>query len=324
MESKLVLTKEYEDFKDDWEENYGSCLCGVTPAPCCSCTHEGNPLSLENNPHAWVEEGGSMESTMQDGPERIEPRAGKWDTEIPEKWAIGIDVVVVNKGLNFSTDIDTAKILGLTTYKNQDGYAPSNGVAYKLIGKWLDLFGIECKDTGIQYIINKMGLMTMGAALESNKIQAEGTVEAVQVYCSLYSPTVKWDAMPVNTCEFINKPVDNEAEKSIMNTIKPTKRQEGNIMSKINRSTVQANLIDLDSAINVADSLVFSIDLVVEEGKVQEAIQDFIRQNEEFEFAMTYHNEKRIDTLNLDALERHGREVMLREVTISDLHWEIK
>lgn len=36
-------------------EDYGSgnCVCFLGCAPCSSCTHPGNPVNLEEDPHAW-------------------------------------------------------------------------------------------------------------------------------------------------------------------------------------------------------------------------------------------------------------------------------
>jgi hypothetical protein len=33
---------------------HGNCSCHIRP-PCPSCTHEGNPLNLEETPEAWGE-----------------------------------------------------------------------------------------------------------------------------------------------------------------------------------------------------------------------------------------------------------------------------
>lgn len=49
---KKVLKPEYRDIVEDFEVNYDSCTCHICP-PCNHCTHEGNPLNLEETPDAW-------------------------------------------------------------------------------------------------------------------------------------------------------------------------------------------------------------------------------------------------------------------------------
>jgi hypothetical protein len=423
---KKVLTEEYQDLKDEWEGHYGSCTCGITPAPCSSCTHDGNPLSLENNPEAWKDEeplplldkdtargrttkqlkaahrdgiyichgssayyrallkfierpdirlvGSSwlnnsskgfdaskpvyvdhavkltlvqedllkrfkstvnkeecMDSKKEDGPTIVTANSGKWagvcagvghgsldEFCIPtrplqsfnsseagkgvlasDKWMLGLDVLVVDEGRSYTTYVSKAEELGLSRYKR--GEAPLDGKVYTLVSKLDQYCGIECKATGNQYIVEDGGL---NFQLGRSTAVVQGTTEKMMIEGKLS--------------------VDNEVEESSINTNNQTKTKEGNIMTTVNRTTVTANLIDLDSGVGVEDSLVFTLDLIVQDGKVQEAIQDAIRQNERFEEAMLHHNNVRSDTVNLDALERHGREVMLREVKISDLHWEIK
>lgn len=59
----LVLTPEGEEllckFCDDCGIG-GNCSCHISP-PCCSCTHPGNPLSLECDPSLWEEEWGGFD-----------------------------------------------------------------------------------------------------------------------------------------------------------------------------------------------------------------------------------------------------------------------
>lgn len=49
---KKILKPEYQAIVADFEETYHSCTCHVCP-PCNYCTHEGNPLCLEETPDAW-------------------------------------------------------------------------------------------------------------------------------------------------------------------------------------------------------------------------------------------------------------------------------
>jgi hypothetical protein len=276
--------------------------------------------------------------------ETIKPNKGNWDVSSvsvgngslqidgcnvylgmfpSDGWMIGVDVVVHDRGRNFKTYVSKAIELGLTNYLHGD--LPKGGL-YTLVAKSGIFIGIECKKTGIQYIVAEDGL-GLSPIPEPEALQGTFSVTSAP-----NAPPMKWDEMPPTELQEEDKAlhsklvnyVDNELEKSIMNTNNQTKTKEGNIMTTVNRTTVTANLIDRDSGIDVEDSLVFTLNLIVQEGKVQEAIQDAIRQNEAFEDAMLNHNCVRADTVNLDALERHGREVMLREVKISDLHWEIK
>lgn len=46
------LTYDAQMYYDDWKE-YGGCRCFQGNAPCSSCTHEGHPISLEENDEAW-------------------------------------------------------------------------------------------------------------------------------------------------------------------------------------------------------------------------------------------------------------------------------
>ena len=46
------LTYDAERLYNDWEE-HGGCSCHTGCAPCSSCCHEGNPISLEENDEAW-------------------------------------------------------------------------------------------------------------------------------------------------------------------------------------------------------------------------------------------------------------------------------
>ena len=52
----LELMPWAQDAAYDFFVEYGSgnCSCHISP-PCGSCTHEGNPLNLENTPEAWDE-----------------------------------------------------------------------------------------------------------------------------------------------------------------------------------------------------------------------------------------------------------------------------
>ena len=46
------MTCDAERLYSDWKE-IGGCSCHTGGAPCSSCTHEGNPISLEENDDAW-------------------------------------------------------------------------------------------------------------------------------------------------------------------------------------------------------------------------------------------------------------------------------
>lgn len=46
------LTYDAECLYNDWQE-IGGCSCHTGCAPCSSCTHDGNPISLEENDEAW-------------------------------------------------------------------------------------------------------------------------------------------------------------------------------------------------------------------------------------------------------------------------------
>jgi len=50
-----VLTEWGEDVYSEWQD-IGGCSCHLGGAPCQSCTHEGNPISLEENDEAWYED----------------------------------------------------------------------------------------------------------------------------------------------------------------------------------------------------------------------------------------------------------------------------
>lgn len=47
-----VLKQEYQEMYDDWYENYDGCSCHINP-PCSYCTHEGNPIGLNETAEAW-------------------------------------------------------------------------------------------------------------------------------------------------------------------------------------------------------------------------------------------------------------------------------
>lgn len=51
------LKPEYQDLADEFEDLYGDrgCTCFINP-PCGYCTHEGNPIALEEDPDAWMQE----------------------------------------------------------------------------------------------------------------------------------------------------------------------------------------------------------------------------------------------------------------------------
>lgn len=53
--TKLYLKPTYKKLQDEYNEmlHHRGCSCHISP-PCALCTHEGHPLSLENNPNAWV------------------------------------------------------------------------------------------------------------------------------------------------------------------------------------------------------------------------------------------------------------------------------
>lgn len=52
------LKPEYQQLADDFElvdTVYGGCCCHINP-PCSWCTHEGNPLNLEEDDEAWEDD----------------------------------------------------------------------------------------------------------------------------------------------------------------------------------------------------------------------------------------------------------------------------
>jgi hypothetical protein len=56
------LTYDAQMYYDDWKE-YGGCRCFQGNAPCGACTHEGHPISLEDNDEAWeLDEGWSRKN----------------------------------------------------------------------------------------------------------------------------------------------------------------------------------------------------------------------------------------------------------------------
>lgn len=53
-----VLKPEWQDLADEfqsYEDIHGGCSCFINP-PCSWCTHEGNPLNLEEAEEAWEDE----------------------------------------------------------------------------------------------------------------------------------------------------------------------------------------------------------------------------------------------------------------------------
>lgn len=47
-----VLKPEYRAMYDDWYYNFDGCSCHINP-PCPYCTHEGNPIGLNETADAW-------------------------------------------------------------------------------------------------------------------------------------------------------------------------------------------------------------------------------------------------------------------------------
>lgn len=50
----MVLKPEYQDLYEEWETMAmdGGCTCFINP-PCSYCTHDGNPMGLNDNDDAW-------------------------------------------------------------------------------------------------------------------------------------------------------------------------------------------------------------------------------------------------------------------------------
>lgn len=66
--SKLFLLPWAEDLAYDYNKHHNSvgCCCHNGSAPCVDCTHEGNPLNLENTPEAWGTESEYLLATVSD------------------------------------------------------------------------------------------------------------------------------------------------------------------------------------------------------------------------------------------------------------------
>lgn len=90
-----------------------------------------------------------------------------------------------------------------------------------------------------------------------------------------------------------------------------------------NRQTKTLTLIDDDSGIETENSIVGVYQAVIEGGDVESAKQELL-MGDTIKTDIEKHNKKRVDTINLDILNRTGNEVKLRAVKLKDLTWEVK
>jgi hypothetical protein len=126
--------------------------------------------------------------------------------------------------------------------------------------------------------------------------------------------------------ELVNPKQDDYVEplsvpnyKRILN--QPTNKEEDN-MSNTTRRVVTVTLMDDDKGLDVADSLVCKFKNIVTEDDNQTVIQEVIMEKD-IAKALKEHNEKRVQTVDLDILSRTGNTVYLRPVKLKNLRWEV-
>lgn len=99
------------------------------------------------------------------------------------------------------------------------------------------------------------------------------------------------------------------------------KQNEENIMSTTRR-VVTVMLMDDDKGLDVADSLVCKFKNIVTEDSDNTVIQEVIMDND-ISSALSKHNTKRQQTVDVDILQRTGNEVKLRPVKLKNLRWVV-
>lgn len=99
------------------------------------------------------------------------------------------------------------------------------------------------------------------------------------------------------------------------------KQQEENIMST-SRRVVTVMLMDDDKGLDVADSLVCKFKNIVTEDSDSTVIQEVIMDND-ISAAISKHNNNRLQTIDVDILQRTGNEVKLRPVKLKNLRWVV-
>lgn len=100
-----------------------------------------------------------------------------------------------------------------------------------------------------------------------------------------------------------------------------TKQQEENIMST-SRRVVTVMLMDDDKGLDVSDSLVCKFKNIVTEDSDNTVIQEVIMDND-IAAAINKHNNIRLQTVDVDILQRTGNEVKLRPVKLKNLRWVV-
>lgn len=120
--------------------------------------------------------------------------------------------------------------------------------------------------------------------------------------------------------EYWTEGLGREIDDSSKNDQIKTQKEQQN-MTKLNRKQVTVTLIDNDSSLPAADSIVFEQKLI-SDGSRENIIQEVILKGDVKE-ALDKHNKVRKGIVNLGILERVGNEVMLRAVELKDLDWTI-
>lgn len=93
-------------------------------------------------------------------------------------------------------------------------------------------------------------------------------------------------------------------------------------MSQKERNVVDIVLIDQDANLPVEKALVKKFKNVITEDNDQVTLMQLV-VDQDIKGIIEKHNEVRKDTINQTVLERTGKEVGLRPITLKDLTWKI-
>jgi len=312
-----VLTEWGEGMYSEWQD-IGGCSCHLGGAPCQSCTHEGHPISLEENDEAWKIEiiwpaFIAYEEAKKMSRDQI---VNKSTTKDSPKFKFGDRVKIKVTSEFYQGSLNNPKeVVGSVVEKRS--FTPE----FKVTVDW---------DNGGTESYREYDLELVEPKLDKQ----EEKVDTIKVsgFCSgspLKDVCDKWvekqSFSPHVTPEMIRrlKTVQLEGEivcKDVQLTIK--QQEEINMT---NRKIVNVTLIDNDPALDVQHSVAAQFDNLVTEDTNDVLIQEIL-MNPDFDVAgkIIDHNARRGDEVDLAILKSTGNQVYLQPVKLKQLTWLVK
>jgi hypothetical protein len=348
-----VLAEWGEDMYSEWQD-IGGCSCHLGGAPCQSYTHEGHPISLEENDEAWEKATPDEYRKCTDDLDVANLTYGKVYGLYRTKDANSVMLFNDKGRLQYYTlrrfkikveeDMSRDQIVNKSTTKDSPEFkvgkwykciyvSPSTkdvlklGFYYKVVDvsdrlkvQYLDDWDLYKSrfDVNSECDFDPIVQVSLGRGIDKQEEKVDsvlGSGSLAENNTLCVGIDRKFNYNPEDVRIFINGEEINPNSNSI------NQQEEINMSNASNRRIVTVQVFDLDPALEVQHSLVHVFKDVVTEDTNEVTLAELLHTGELVE-PLKSHNELRARQDNKEILNKTGKKVKLEPVKVKNLNFK--